>query len=368
VTVLLLHNIYRWRGGEERAVRDLEWLIPSHLGRRVETLHADSADLSAADAARGLLSGGLHPERVAEAVRRSGATVVHAHNIHPVFGWRALAAAREAGARVVLHLHNYRLVCAPGTCFTRGEDCTRCHGRRTWPAVRLNCRGSRAESLVYAVGLAAQQRGIARSVDAFVVPSQFALDRLLEIEAPVQDRGRVVPSVQREIAAGSVAGEGEFVLAAGRLTPEKGFHIAIAACRAAGLPLVIAGEGPAMDSLRVAASEGVTFTGQIPPEELASLRRRAGAVIVPSLYEEILPLSALEAMAAGVPVVASASGGLKDYVPAPGLFPTGDSAVAAQRLRDLWRSTEHGERGLAVVRERCAPEAVASALAAVYDG
>ena len=52
-------------------------------------------------------------------MRRTGARVVHAHNVQPTFGWRALAAARAAGARVVLHLHNYRLVCAVGTCFTR---------------------------------------------------------------------------------------------------------------------------------------------------------------------------------------------------------------------------------------------------------
>ena len=62
---------------------------------------------------------------------------MHAHNLHPTLGWRALAAAREAGARVVLHLHQYRLVCAIGVCFTRGEECTRCHGRNTLPGVRL---------------------------------------------------------------------------------------------------------------------------------------------------------------------------------------------------------------------------------------
>ena len=84
---------------------------------------------------------------------------MHAHNVHPDLGRRALEAAREAGARVVLHLHNYRLVCAVGTCFTRGADCTRCHGRDTRPGVRLNCRGgSRAEAAVYAAGLALQQR------------------------------------------------------------------------------------------------------------------------------------------------------------------------------------------------------------------
>ena len=109
-------------------------------------------------------------------MRRTRARVVHAHNVQPAFGWRALAAARAAGARVVLHLHNYRLVCAVGTCFTRGADCTRCHGRDTRPGVRLNCRGgSRAESAAYGAGLALWQRRMTASVDAFVVPSTFAL-------------------------------------------------------------------------------------------------------------------------------------------------------------------------------------------------
>ena len=110
--ILLLHNRYRIPGGEERAVEDLAWLVPSHLGEPAEVLQRDSGALSGARAAAGLLAGGLQPGDVAEAVRRTGARVVHAHNVHPDLGRRALEAAREAGARVVLHLHNYRLVCA----------------------------------------------------------------------------------------------------------------------------------------------------------------------------------------------------------------------------------------------------------------
>src|SRR5829696_8347655 len=174
--ILLLHNRYRVPGGEERAVEDLAWLIRTELGEEAEVLERESAGLSPRDAARGLLLGGLGASEVADAVERTGARVVHAHNVQPTLGWRALAAARAAGARVVLHLHNYRLVCAVGTCFTRGEDCTRCHGHNTWPGVRLNCRGgSRAESLAYGAGLALWQRRLAGSADAFVVPSAFAL-------------------------------------------------------------------------------------------------------------------------------------------------------------------------------------------------
>jgi glycosyltransferase involved in cell wall biosynthesis len=352
-------------GGEERAVEDLAWLIRSELGEEAAVLARDSARLGSGQAAAGLLAGGLRPQSVADAVRRSGARVVHAHNVHPAFGWRALAAARGAGARVVLHLHNYRLVCAIGTCFTRGEDCTRCHGRNTLPGVALSCRGSRAESVAYGAGLALWQDRLAANVDAFVVPSAFALGRLRELGAPVDGRARVIPSVQRSFAAASGAAAGRFALAAGRLTPEKGIADAVRACALAGVPLVVAGDGPQLDELRALAGD-VRFTGRVPAEELAALRREAALAIVPSRYAEILPLAALEAMAAGLPVAAARTGGLAEIVPEQGLYPPGDVPALAERVRALWADAAAGERALAVARERTAPGVVAAALRDVY--
>jgi glycosyltransferase involved in cell wall biosynthesis len=293
---------------------------------------------------------------------------VHAHNVNPTLGWRALAAAREAGARVVLHLHNYRLVCAVGTCFTRGEDCTRCHGRNTLPGVALNCRGgSPAEAAAYAASLSLWQGRIAAHVDRFLVPSAFALRRLRQLGAPVDDRASVLASVQREFADGSRAAAGRHVLYAGRLSREKGVADAVAACRQAGLPLVVAGAGPAEAELRrLAAGGDVRFTGRVGPEQLAELRREAAVAVVPSRYAEILPLAALEAMAAGLPVVAARSGGLAELVPSEGLFPPGDVDALAARTRRLWGDATAGERALARVRERAAPAVVARALTVAY--
>ena len=366
--ILLLHNRYRVPGGEERAVADLAWLIRAELGEEAEILVRDSAALGHARAAIGLLRGGLAPDDVAAAVRRTRARVVHAHNVQPSLGWRALAAARAAGARVVLHLHNYRLVCAVGTCFTRGADCTRCHGRNTLPGVRLNCRGgSRAEAAAYGAGLALWQRRIAASADAFVVPSAFTLRRLEQLGAPLGGRATVIPSVQRSFVERTTAADGDYALYAGRLTAEKGVADAVAACRLAGVPLVVAGDGPAEAELRAAAGNAdVRFTGRVDPAELANLRAGAALALVPSRYEEILPLAALEAMAAGLPVVASRAGGLAELVPAPALYPPGDVAAMAERIRALWRDTSAGEAALATARKRTAPPVVAAALRGVY--
>jgi glycosyltransferase involved in cell wall biosynthesis len=366
--VLLLHHRYRHAGGEERAVEDLAWLIREHLEEDVEILERESAGVSRKDAALGLVAGGLNPREVADAVKRTKARVVHAHNVNPTFGPRALQAASEQGARVVLHLHNYRLVCAVGTCFTRGQDCTRCHGRNTLPGLRLNCRGgSRAESAAYAAGLALHQKRLAHAADAVIVPSAFALQRLRALGAPLKDNAHVLGSVQRTFATHSTAAAGEFVLAAGRLTPEKGFADVVDACNGAGLSLVVAGDGPERARLEARATNA-RFTGQIASAELAELRSRAAVAVVPSRYAEILPLAALEAMAAGLPTVAARSGGLAEAVPAEGLYPPGDVRALAGRLDALYRDAEAGERALAAARARSAPEHVASALSRIYAG
>jgi glycosyltransferase involved in cell wall biosynthesis len=397
--VLFLHNRYRTTGGEERAVEELMWLVREHLGEPVELLERDSAGLGRTRAAFGLLRGGLGPNDVAQAVRLSGARVVHAHNLNPALGWRALAAARAAGARVVLHLHQYRLVCAIGVCFTRGAECTRCHGRDTLPGVRLNCRGSAPEALAYGASLALWQRRLVEQADAVIVPSRFARERLRELGAPL-DWGRVhvlAPPVREPrasaggdgrvlgVGADAVAarrdrgaiGAGGYALVVARLSPEKGVDVAIDACRIAGVSLVVAGAGPERAALeaRARADEGkgasagaVRFAGHVDDLELAELRAGASIALAPSRSAETFGLAAAEAMAAGLPVAASRVGALPELVDADGLVPAGDAEALAAAIARLAGDGEAGERGRERVRAQCAPEVVARALADVYDG
>src|SRR5258708_1425613 len=114
--VLLLHNRYRLTGGEERAVASVLDLLRLR-GHEAELLERSSSSAGRLQAARGIIAGGIDPDEVGDAVRALGADVVHAHNVHPLFGWRALAAAQAAGARTVLHLHNYRLFCAVSVAY-----------------------------------------------------------------------------------------------------------------------------------------------------------------------------------------------------------------------------------------------------------
>jgi glycosyltransferase involved in cell wall biosynthesis len=360
--ILFLHNRYRASGGEERAVENLIWLVRERLGEDTALIERESATIGRATAARALLRGGLEPQDVAAAVRRTGARVVHAHNIHPAFGWRALAAAREAGARVVLQLHQYRLVCAVGVCFTAGSECTRCHARNTLPGVLHNCRGSIPESLVYAASLARWQRRIVASADAVIVPSRYAAGRLAELGVPLPN-AQVVPHPLPEIAASAAPAAGGHALFAGRLEPEKGLDIAIEACRLAGIDLAVAGEGSLR--ARFEASPGVTFHGQVGKAELARLRAGAAVALVPSRFAETFGFAAAEAMAAGLPVAASRIGALPELVLEEGLVPPGDPQALAATIARIQGDAVLAERGLARMRESLA--LAATTLAAVYS-
>ncbi len=366
--ILFLHNRYRTTGGEERVVDDLVWLAREHLEEDAQLLARDSAGIGRARAATGLLRGGLDPDEVARAVKRTNARIVHAHNLNPSLGWRALAAAQEAGARTVLHLHNYRLVCAVGTCFTRGADCTRCHGRDTRPGVRLNCRGTGAEAAVYAASLALWQRRLLEHADVVVVPSAFAARRLRDLGAPFDPQKlHVIGHVVREVADRSTAAKGTHALVVSRLAREKGVDVAIAACAAAGVPLVVAGDGPLLEALRAnAQGTQTTFAGHVGDAELARLRAGAALAVVPSRSAETFGLAAAESMAAGLPVAGSAIGALPELCGPDGLVAPGDAAALALAVRARYGDSKAGELGRRRVLSIAAPHAVASSLAAVY--
>ncbi len=370
--VLLLHNRYRLEGGEERAVAEIARLL-AVAGHDVELLERSSSAGGRTDAARGLLAGGIGPEEVERAAKRFRADVVHAHNVHPLLGWRSLEAASSAGARVVLHLHNFRLYCAIAIAYRDRAPCFRCHGRNTLPGLMLRCRGSVGEAAIYALGLSAQQPRLIEYADSLLTVSESTAARLKQLGLP---GGRLsvlhnfVPADR--IALDSSAADGAFALASGRLVEEKGFDTAIAAARAAGVPLVIAGRGPDEARLRGLADGTVSFSGMLSQEALSDLRGRAAVVLAPSRWEEPCPYGALDALAAGVPVLASDRGGLPELVGQDAVLPADDQAAWTDALSSIWRDQAlrlaRGRQGLARARERFGEQRYLARLLEIYEG
>jgi glycosyltransferase involved in cell wall biosynthesis len=350
----VLHNRYRVPGGEERAV-ELHVDALARAGIEHRLLERDSSALPARRAGAALVRGGEDEAEVVAAVRDLAADVVHCHNMLPLLGPRALSAARAAGARVVLHLHNYRLFCSVYAGFRDGHACFRCRGRNTLPGLLLNCRGSLPEAAAYTFALARHQPEVLRSVDRFVAPSEAARRRLVWLGVPAERISVLHHYLPvRQLADSSRAGAGGFALAAGRITAEKGFEVAAEAARISGVPLRVAGDGPALPALREwveRTGAPVELLGRLGARDLERLRRDAAMAVVPSLWEETFGLAALEAMGAGLPVAAFDIGALPEVVGAASCVAAGDAAALAERMGGLWadptRRQAEGEAALA---------------------
>jgi glycosyltransferase involved in cell wall biosynthesis len=373
--VLVVHNRYRIEGGEERSV-ELQLRALEAAGVEHALLERRSAEAGRGRAARGLLRGGERPDEVADAVRDGSRPVVlHAHNTLPLIGSRGLAAARDAGARVVLHLHNVRIFCATGFGERDGGPCRRCRGLNTLPGLVLNCRRSLPEAATYAAALALHQPRLLDAVDRFVAPSAAARDELAARGLPA---GRVDVLAHYlpggAFAERSGAGRGGYALVASRLSPEKGIEDAVLACAHAGVPLRVAGEGPERARLEELAGEhggDVAFLGRLPAAAVRDQLAGAAMVLMPSRYHEFSPYSALEAMAQGVPVVATAMGGLPELLGEDRCTPPGVAGAFAARVATLWSDPDarviEGDALLARSRDRHSRERYTRHLLGLYE-
>jgi len=158
------------------------------------------------------------------------------------------------------------------------------------------------------------------------------------------------------------------VLASGRLVPEKGFGDLIEAVGLLKRParLTILGEGGQRDALAARAltlDVDLDLPGRVAPAEVAAAYRRAGVLAHPS-HREGLGMVVAEALAAGVPVVATDSGGVRDLLPAADLVPVRDPAALAAALEEVGADRSSAQRKAGAraqaIRTRLSPTAVAA--------
>ena len=283
--------------------------------------------------------------RVRDAIARFRPDVVHVHNTWFAASPAVMSAAREAGVGTVATLHNYRSVCAAATLRRDGADCTECFGGPVTPAIRHRCvNDSAVQSVVGAAVVAVRRRGERRDgwVDRYLAPTRALADLVIAGGIPA-DRIDVVPHFVPDPGPPTPdANRHRTLVYAGRLSEEKGIDVAIEAWsrmrnRPDDATFVVIGEGPLEDDLRHRRVPGVEFRGRRPHVEVAAMLATARLAVVPSVWSEPFGLFVLEAMVAGVGVVASASGGAPEFLSegAGWIVPPGDADALSARLSEL---------------------------------
>jgi glycosyltransferase involved in cell wall biosynthesis len=263
--------------------------------------------------------------------------VVHAHN------WLVnsyLPIDRGSGPALVLSMHDYGLVCATKRFLNRGSDCT---GPHTGKCIR--CAGDyygRLKGTGVALGTRLAEPRLRRKVDIFLPVSTAVRDRCgleNELHRVVPNFiGELPPPVGNDPRLDGLPAE-PFILYVGDVTIDKGGGQLVEAYKALvdPPPLVLIGRCYLKELEGV---PGVHALGRMPHPLAIEALRRSLFTVIPSLLPETFGLAALEAAAAGKPIVASRIGGLTDVVVdgETGLLvlpgSRDDLAAAMQRLLD----------------------------------
>lgn len=250
--------------------------------------------------------------------------IIHLHNIYHQLSPSILDAAAAFKIPVIMHLHDYKLICPNHALFVNNRICTKCLSGNYFNCVSQRCvKGSLAASFLAALEMYLHHdllKIYAKNVDLFIAPSLFLKKMLIKAGWPENKIDIINNAFNPSLIAPANIKKENYFLYYGRLSPEKGIDLAIQALEAnPTLSLKIAGTGPEDERLQTMGSRAVRdgrldFLGWQEGEALAKLIAQAQAVLIPSRWLENFPLSALEALSLGTPVIAANIGGLPEII------------------------------------------------------
>ncbi|HWX96135.1 MAG TPA: glycosyltransferase family 4 protein [Solirubrobacteraceae bacterium] len=285
--------------------------------------------------------------------------VIHLHQVDDP----EIARELRTSAPVVISAHGYTACTSGVYYFAPGEECVRGHGPGCIPNLAL--RGCAHTN--YPKTLPMKYRSATRGLAALrgaelAVSYSSSVDRHLAANGIT--RRMVVPYFPTMAPKpASDTGSGRRVVFAGRIVRPKGVDVLIRAARDVDAEFVICGDGRQLEEMRSLAAElgvqeRVCFRGWLDADQLAEELANASIVVVPSLWPEPFGLVGIEGQAAGRPAVASATGGIVDWLDdgVSGLsVPPGDAGRLAQALNELLADPER-RRAMGIAGRRAVAE------------
>lgn len=381
--ILLVHNFYQSSApsGEDSVFRN-ELLLLERAGHEVITYtrandEIGSGAASRLGAARDAVWSPRTRNELEALVRAHRPQVAHFHNTFPLVSPSGWAACRDLGVPVVQTLHNYRLIC-PGAMLVRdGQSCEDCVGRVPVGGIVHGCyRGSRGASALVAGMLVAHRAAgsYRQAVDRYLCLTAFARERLVRGGLP-PERVFVKPNTLPEPPTPG-DGSGGHALFVGRLTREKGVHTLIEAWRGVPMTLHVVGDGALRGELEQQARDSrsdVRFLGFLPQQAVYAQLQAARLLVIPSECYEGFPVTVLEGLASGTPMLVSRIGALDELLE-DGRDCRKFTPGNPDSLRATLLSMVADEEALVAMRGRCratfderyAPESVLSELVAHY--
>ena len=392
--VLLINKFHYLKGGAERAYFDTARILaenghevaffamehPENLDTPWNRFFVSGVDYHDAGAGLGsklraavrIVWNREASEKLDALIREFKPDVAHLHNTYHQLSPSIIWTLRKRGIRIVMTLHDYKLISPNYSLLVRGKVWDHTSGiraifDRAVQDSRLKSAVCAAEKWVH--GLI----GTFGKVDAYIAPSRFLIERFRVAGFPYPIR-HVVQPIMPFPDAPTTKGGG-YLLFIGRLSEEKGIATLIDACveLKGDIGLKIIGSGPEEAILREQAKgiPGIEFLGYQTGDAWESALQGAKALVVPSIWYENMPYVVLEALSRGKPVIASRMGGVPERIREGEngwLFEAGNPDDLIRAIRNLMLYPDPSELARAAYESvsDARPEAYYRALIGVY--
>jgi glycosyltransferase involved in cell wall biosynthesis len=317
--ILVVHNYYQHKGGEDVVFhQEVEALKKDH---QVETITFQNRK-----GLQGLVQFALYPwnifaaAKILRKAREFRADIVHIHNLHYAIGPLVIRRLHQSGFKMVNTLHNYRLLDPSATLFAHDEIFLDTIDKEfPWKSVKMkSLDNSFFKTFWVAFTYYLHKKlGTWKQINKYLVFSKFMKTLILKSSKNIEENQIALKVNAIEPTALKNHTESNSFVFIGRLSIEKGIKtLLVAFVDRPDYNLEIYGDGPLIEEVKNTAnnSNNIQYRGFQNKEVLNQALASSQALIVPSVWFEGMPMTVLEAYAAGTPVIASKIGVLDEMI------------------------------------------------------
>jgi len=282
--------------------------------------HNDSKVQMAANALRTIRSKEAYTA-LREMLKKDRPDIAHIHNFNYQLTPAVLEALRDEDIPVVMTMHDAQLVCPNHMMYdlNRDERCYECVQGNDMSCIKRKCiHDSLPKSVIaWMEKKYWRMKHIYETIDLFICPSTFLQHKVIKNRDISVFNTIRLPNFTNAKHEPSYKGERQGVIYFGRLSKEKGIEDILEAARALpDVPFIIAGTGPLEEEVKKAAKEcsNIDYKGFLSHDVLHDLVRHSMYSLYPSRWDENCPMSVIESICMGTPVIATPNGGLPELV------------------------------------------------------
>jgi len=270
--------------------------------------------------------------------------VVHLNNIHTHLSPVLAEIAYKKQIRVVWTIHDYKLLCPRYDCLKNGVHCRLCFSNKI-NVLKYKCMKNSllASALAYLEAKKWSKEKLEKYTDVFICPSEFMKTQMLA--GGFSDKKLTVLSnfvSDMENDSTGYDKKEDYYCYIGRISEEKGIETLLQVAQQLPYPLKIAGTGPLFDDLKLRyASDKIEFSGYLNREEVKALIEKARFSVIPSEWYENNPLSGIESLYLGTPVLGANIGGIPELIEEGRsglLFESGNKEELKNKIEKMYRT------------------------------